>query len=299
MWNQGDFDMGYKKRMLLKKLNQGIVYFLAIVIVLYVLTPYLWLVISSISSKADLLEIPLRWFPKHPTLENYANILFGTSNSTTDAASQFKYALLNSAIVTLTVTFTGMIVGLLSAYAFSRLRFRGRKTSFVVILFTQMIPPIAIIIPMYMIMLKFDLLDKKISLILVYLSLVLPFIVWIMKGYLDGIPVELEEAARIDGCSRLRSFVKIILPISSSGLAATTIFAFIIAWNEFFYALNFTSTAASKTLPVVITEFSSKHGADYIMSSTGGVIASLPPVLLALIFQKYIISGMTAGAVKG
>lgn len=291
--------MGHRKGRLMKKINRVIIYLLAFSILVYVLAPYLWLVISSISTKADLLEIPLRWFPKHPTLNNFATILLGKSDSTSDASSQFKYALINSAIITMSVTAIAMTIGLFAAYAFSRLRFKGRKPTFLVILFTQMIPPIAVIIPLYMIMLRFKLLDHKLTLIIVYLSLILPFVIWIMKGYIDAIPVDLEESARIDGCSRMGSFIRIILPISSSGLAATTIFAFIIAWNEFFYALNFTSTTASKTLPVVITEFSSKFGSDYVMSSTGGVIASLPPVLMALVFQKYIIAGLTAGAVKG
>ena len=120
-----------------------------------------------------------------------------------------------------------------------------------------------------------------------------------MKGYMDGIPTELEKSALIDGCTRLASFFRIVLPLARTGLAATTIFAFIISWNEFFYALNFTSTMRSKTLPVLITEFSSKYGTDYVLTATSGVIASLPPVLLALIFQKYIIAGLTSGAVKG
>ncbi|HHW48686.1 MAG TPA: carbohydrate ABC transporter permease [Clostridiaceae bacterium] len=282
-----------------KIINRAVIYILAALIVIYVLAPYLWLIISSISTKADLLKVPLNWIPRKPTLENYYTILAGTSSSTTDAASQFKYALANSAVVAISVTALSMVVGLLAAYAFARMRFRFKKPSFYLILLTQMVPPIALIIPMYMLLLKFNMMDKKISLIIVYLSLVLPFVIWIMKGYLASIPVELEESARIDGCSRMKSFVRIILPLASPGLAATTIFAFIIAWNEFFYALNFTSTIRAKTLPVVITEFSSKHGADYIMTSTGGVIASLPPVLLALVFQKYIIAGLTAGAIKG
>ncbi|PWM39345.1 MAG: carbohydrate ABC transporter permease [Clostridiales bacterium] len=273
-------------------------YALVLLIVVYVLAPYLWMVISSISTKVDLMEVPLKFIPRHPTLQNYKDMLLGTSNSTTDAASQFMYAMKNSAIVTVCVTAVSMAVGILASYAFSRFRFRFKQQTFMAILFTQMIPPIAIIIPLYMIMLRAKLLDNIWALTVVYLSFVLPFVIWIMKGYIDGIPTELEESAMIDGCGRLRSFFLIVLPVASTGLAATTIFAFIISWNEFFYALNFTSLAA-KTLPVLITEFSSKYGADYILTCTSGVIASLPPVLLALIFQKYIIAGLTSGAVKG
>lgn len=282
-----------------KYLNQALIYLIVIGIVIYVLSPYIWLIISSISTQVDLIEIPLRWIPRNPTLENYSDIFMGTTNNTTDAASNFKYAFFNSAVVTISVTFLSLIVGLIAAYAYARMDFRGKKQSFYLTLMTQMIPPIALIIPLYMLVLKFNLTNKKITLILIYLSLVLPFVIWIMKGYLASIPVELEESARIDGCSRMRSFVKIILPLATPGLAATTIFAFIMSWNEFFYALNFTTTTNAKTLPVVITEFSSKFGADFIMTSTGGVITSLPPVLLALIFQKYIVAGMTAGSVKG
>ena len=268
-------------------------------IVIYVTAPYLWLVISSISTKSDLLEVPLRWFPKNPTLDNYMAILFNKGSSTTDASSQFLNGLKNSLIVASTVTILALILGVITSYAFARMHFRGRKTGVLSMLFFQMIPPVALIIPLYMIMYKLQLMDNMLSLIIVYLSFVLPFIIWTMRGYFSGLPNELEESARIDGCTRLRSFFVIVLPLTSSGLAATAIFAFIISWNEFFYALNFTTTANSKTLPVIITEFSSKHGADYIMTSTGGVIASLPPVLLALFFQKFILSGLTAGAVKG
>ena len=282
-----------------KTCKKYVIYILAALIVLYVLVPYAWLVLSSISTKVELTSVPLQWIPSHPTLDNYLNIFMGRSNSTSDAASQFKSALANSAVISVSVTAIAIIIGVLAAYSFARFKFKGRKTSFLLVLLTQMIPPIAIIIPLYMLMLKFKLMDSKISLIIIYLSLILPFIIWIMKGYMASIPVELEEAARIDGCSRMKTFFRIVLPLSSSGLASTTIFAFIIAWNEFFYAMNFTTTLNAKTLPVVITEFSSKFGADYIMTCTVGVIASLPPVLLALVFQKYIIAGLTAGAVKG
>ncbi|GIP33597.1 carbohydrate ABC transporter permease [Paenibacillus sp. J2TS4] len=276
-----------------------IIYALVILIVLYVLAPYGWLIISSLSTKADLLTVPLRWIPEQLTLDHYRSILFGGSASTSDAGGQFVSAMKNSMIIAASVTVLALFFGVLAAYALSRLKFKGRKPATLTILLVQMVPPIALIIPMYIILSKASLMNNKWALIVVYLSFVLPFVIWIMRGYLAGISPDLEEAARIDGCSKLRAFFTIVLPVSLSGLAATTIFAFIMSWNEFFYALNFTTTLEAKTLPVVITEFSSKHGADYIMTSTGGVIASLPPVLLALFFQRYIISGLSSGAVKG
>jgi multiple sugar transport system permease protein len=281
-----------------KKIKKILLYLMVIGIMLAVLLPYIWLIISSVSKKVDILEVPLKLFSNHLTFENYKNIILGASNQTTDAASRFMTAFKNSTIVSILVTLISMFIGVPAAYAFSRFDFKSKLFFFNSIMFLQMIPSIALIIPMYMIMIKFKLLDQKLTLVIVYLSFILPYIIWIMKGYFDGISWELEEAALVDGCNRFQAFYKIILPVSSSGIAATTIFAFIMSWNEFFYALNFTYTTSSKTLPVLITEFSSKFGTDYILTSTAGVIASIPPVLLSLIFQKYIVSGLSSGAVK-
>ncbi|MBO7710174.1 MAG: carbohydrate ABC transporter permease [Lachnospiraceae bacterium] len=282
-----------------KKLERIILYVLVVLIVAVVLGPFIWMFLCSISTKADLISKPYHWWPANPTLKNYMDIFFGTGNTTTDAANQFMAAFRNSLMIALICTAVSVLIGLLASFAFSRFRFRGRTLMLNTVLFMQMIPPIALIIPMYMIMLRLKLMDNKWALIIIYLSFTLPFVTWIVKGYIDGIPTDLEDAAMIDGCGRLQAFFKVVLPISASGLAATTIFAFIIAWNEFFYALNFTSTLRSKTLPVLITEFSSKFGNDFILTSTAGVLTSLPPVLIALIFQKYIISGLSSGAVKG
>lgn len=286
-------------RKLKRRIKRVILYILVFIIVVVVAAPFLWMVISSISTKSDLLHRPMRWFPEKPTLDNYGAMLLGTSNRTTDAAAQFIAALKNSCIVTFSVTAIALLVGLIAAYAFSRFRFRGRNFLLNATLFTQMIPAVAIIIPMYTIMVNLKLLDTKLSLVITYMAFVLPYLIWLLKGYIDGIPTELDEAALIDGCSRLQSFFRVVLPVAGTGLAATVIFAFILSWNEFFYAVNFTSTTASKTLPVLITEFSSKFGSNYILTCTAGVLTSLPPVLVALIFQRYIISGLSSGAVKG
>jgi multiple sugar transport system permease protein len=282
-----------------KRVGRVTLYFMALIIAIYVLAPYIWMLITSISTKNDLSQIPLRWFPEHPTLQNYTNIFMGKSNVTSDASAEFIYGLKNSGIVALSVTLITLLIGTPASYAFAKLNFRGKNKGLIMIILTQMVPPIAILLPLYIIMLKLHLMDNLWSLIMIYLSFILPFVIWIMQGYFAGIPNELEEAARMDGCSKFGAFIRIILPIASSGLAVTIIFAFIISWNEFFYALNFTSTLASKTLPVIITEFSDKHGHDVVLTITGGVVASLPPVILALLTQKLIIKGLTAGAVKG
>ena len=166
-----------------------------------------------------------------------------------------------------------------------------------VMMATQLVPPIVLVVPMYVIMRKMDLLDKHIGLIIVDISIVLPLVIWLMRGYFASIPSELEDAARIDGCTHLGALFRVILPLSGPGLVSVMIFAFIAAWNEYLYAFIFTNVDA-KTLPVLIGEFSTKLGLEYLRIAAAGVLASLPPVLLALIFQRFIIRGLTAGAIK-
>ena len=263
-------------------------YTLVGIIIILTFAPYLWLIISSISTKAELLDRKIFLIPENPTFANYQNLI----------AKDFLPAVTNSVVVTVAVVVIAVILGMLAAYAYSRFRFRGRLLLLNTSLVTQMIPPIALIIPMYIIFKALDMINQRETLIIIYLSLVLPYLIWIIKSYIDSIPRELEEAALIDGCSKLRAYFTVVVPVVSTGLAAAVIFAFIITWNEFFYAFSLTKTLAAKTLPVLIFDFNSKFGADYVMSATAGVIASLPPVLVALIFQKYIISGLAAGAVK-
>jgi len=271
-----------------KRLGRIVLYALVAVIVFFTFAPYLWLIISSISTKAELLARKIFLFPENPTAANYTNLM----------AKDFIPAATNSIVVTVCVVIIAVILGMLAAYAYSRFRFRGRTLLLNTSLFTQMIPPIALIIPMYIIFKGLDMMNQRETLVIIYLSLVLPYLIWIMKSYIDSIPRELEEAALIDGCGKLRAYFTVVVPVVSTGLAAAVIFAYIITWNEFFYAFSLTKTLAAKTLPVLIFDFNSKFGADYVMSATAGVIASLPPVLIALIFQKYIISGLAAGAVK-
>ena len=277
--------MSYKAK---KRLKRIILYVLVAVIAIWTFAPYLWLIISSLSTKAELLQRKVFLIPRNPTLVNFQNLM----------DKDFIPAITNSVVVTISVVIISLILGVLAAYAYSRFRFRFRIPLLNLSLFTQMIPPIALIIPMYIIFKALGMMNQRETLVIIYLSMALPYLIWIMKSYIDGTPRELEEAAMIDGCSKFRSFLLVVLPVVSTGLAATVIFSYIITWNEFFYAYSLTKTLDAKTLPVLIFDFNSKFGSDYIMSATAGVIASLPPVLIALIFQKYIISGLAAGAVK-
>jgi multiple sugar transport system permease protein len=168
-----------------------------------------------------------------------------------------------------------------------------------VLLISYMLPPIILVIPLYGIMGRFDLNDTIPALVMIYTALIMPFAVWIMTGYFRTIPGELEDAAMMDGATRLGAFFRIILPLSLPGLAATALFCFLLSWEEFLIALIFTSSPAAKTIPVAIAEFTGRHAIDYGMMAAGGIIAAIPPVLIALVFQRYLISGLSSGAVKG
>jgi multiple sugar transport system permease protein len=167
------------------------------------------------------------------------------------------------------------------------------------ILGIRMVPEISLVIPLFILASRFRLIDKPAVLIITYLTFALPFAIWLMAAFFQTIPIELEDAARIDGCSRLEILFRIVMPISAPGLVSTGLFIFLLSWDEFFYALIFTSTLAAKTAPVAIAEFVGRYVTDVNAMMAGGVLAAIPPVLLALVFQRYIVSGLTTGAVKG
>jgi multiple sugar transport system permease protein len=272
--------------------------YLAMVIALVVvLAPFAWLLISSVAAPVDLLARPLRWIPEHISLDRFVELTVGSAPN--DQAQGFRSALVNSTVIATTVTAVAMVVGTLAAYAFARLRFPGRGWLILAFMATYMLPPIALILPLFQIMGALDLRDTKVALILIYSSFVTPFVIWIMRGYIASIPSDLDDAARVDGCSRLGALVRVIVPVAAPGLLSTALLAFLMAWDEFLYALVLTSTNASKTLPVALNDFIGRFGLDFGLLATGGVIAALPPVIIAFAFQRHIVAGLTSGGVKG
>lgn len=277
-------------------LNRIIVYGGAFLVAFVVLAPPLWLVISSVSSARELLEVPVHWIPREPTLHRYAEVIFAGGS---DAAAIFRRSILNSLILSSSVTLICVAIGSLAAYSFARMPFAGHGRLAYLLLLAYMLPPIMLVIPLYTVMGRLQLTDTIPGLAIIYCALILPFAVWIMRGYFQTIPGELEDAAMIDGSTRMGAFFKIILPLSVPGLVATALFCFLMAWEEFLIALIFTSTPAAKTIPVAIAEFTGRHSIDFGMMATGGVIAALPPIIIAFVFQRYLISGLSSGAVKG
>lgn len=282
--------------MIARRVQRLLLYAIVLAIVLWTTAPYLWLITSSFSYKIDLLTVPLRWIPQRFTLDNYHKLFFSGAETNTNAML-FVRSLRNSAVIALLTTFTAVTLGIFSAYALARIRFPGNSVFLLLMMAAQIVPPIAIVIPLYTILRQYDLLDTHIGLILVYQSFILPLVVWLLRGYFATIPPELEEAARIDGCTRVVALFRIVLPLSLPGLMSVTAFAFIASWNEYLYAFIYTNIDA-KTLPVLIGEFSTKLGLDYLRIAAAGVLASLPPVLLALAFQRFLIRGLISGAVK-
>jgi multiple sugar transport system permease protein len=281
-----------------RTLNRLLLFLVTIPVLLFIYMPVFYLVLSSISTRAEILSVPIHWIPQNPTLKNYIDIL--TPGTTTSEVSKtFKITLRNSLVVASSVTIISLVVGSLAAYALTRIRMPARQGFLMGIMGTRMIPEVSLVIPLYILAARFGMLNKPPVLILTYLSFALPFAIWLMAAFFETIPVELEDAALIDGCTRIRTLFAIILPISTPGLVSTALFIFLSAWDEFFFALIFTSTVAAKTVPVAIAEFTGRYVVDVGGMMTGGVLAAIPPVILSLIFARYIVSGLTAGAVKG
>ena len=267
-------------------------------ILFFIYAPLVWLLTSSISTRADLLSVPPRFLPAHPTLKNYTDILL-PGEGVSEVARTFKITLGNSLLVSLSTTVICLVVASLAAYALARLRLSYKDKFVIGILSVRMIPEISLVIPLFIMAALLHWLDKPVVLIVTYLSFALPFAIWMLTTFFETIPVELEDAALIDGSSRLNTLFRIILPLAAPGIVSTALFIFLLAWDEFFFALIFTSTVAAKTVPVAIAEFTGRYAVDITAMMAGGVLAALPPVILALVFQRYIVSGLSAGAVKG
>jgi len=271
---------------------------LVLLVLIFVYAPILWLVLSSISTRADLLAVPPHWIPAHPTLDNYLSILL-PGHALSEVSRTFKICLRNSLLVAIFTTTISLLVGSIAAYALARLHLPFKNKVLTSIMSVRMIPEMSLVIPMFIVAASLSLINKLETLVVIYLSFTLPYAVWMMTTFFEGVPMELDDAAQIDGCSRLGILFQVVLPVAVPGIISTAIFTFLSAWDEFFFALIFTSTVASKTVPVAIAEFTGRYAVDITGMMAAGVIAALPPVILSLVFQRYIVSGLSTGAVKG
>jgi len=275
-----------------------LLFLLTIPVLFFIFFPILWLFSASLSTQVELFAIPMHWIPQHPTLQNYLDIIF-PSLATSSVPRTFAVALMNSIKIASAVTAICIVIGSLAAYALVRIPFRFNRAIQLGIIATRMIPEVSLILPLFIIGTSLKLINKPVVLIITYMSFALPYAIWMMAAFFQTVPVELEEAARLDGCTRLGILFRVVMPISVPGLVSTAMFTFLLAWDEFFYALIFTSTLSAKTAPVAIAEFVGRYAVNITGMMAGGIIVALPPVILAFIFQRYIVSGMTAGGVKG
>lgn len=271
------------------------VHAMAVLVGVVFLAPVLWLVYASLVPQVELLARPYHWWPRHWTFHRYADIIAAGG----DVAGTFRYALVNSIIVATVTVLIALCVAILGGYAHARLRFPLRRATLALFLTTYMLPPITLVIPLYLVLSRLGLLDHKTGLIIMYCSLATPFALWTMNNFLSTLPADLEDAARVDGCSRLGALVRVILPLARPGMVSTGLFAFLLCWDEFLYAKVFTSSTAAKTIPVAIAEFTGRNAVDFGLIAAGGVLATIPPVVIGVAFQRYLIGGLASGAVKG
>lgn len=261
-------------------------YILLVLLLIFFLFPIYWLVVTSLKTQVDIFAMPPKWVFK-PTLANYIHILLGT---------EYLNLAKNSLIAASTNVILSMVIGTFAAYAISRFKV-GTKNLLYWFLGIRMLPPIVASIPLFLIAAELRLIDTYVILPLLYLTLNLPFVVWMMKSFIDEIPIEIEESALIDGCSHLGAMVRVVLPLAAPGLVATAVFCFIMAWNEFLFAMIFTRTTAV-TLPVGISGFITEEQIFWGYITAAATVAAVPPVVFALVFQRYIVRGLTFGAVK-
>jgi multiple sugar transport system permease protein len=267
--------------------ERRLIYALVIVLAGMIMLPFVWLVLMSFKTNDDIFAFP----PKllfTPTLQNYVGLW----------ASSFRYSFLNSAVVSVTSTLLALLVGVPGAYALSRMSIRQEKPLSLLILASRMAPPIAFTIPYFLAYRWMGLLDTRLGLILIYLTFNVSLVVWLMRSFFDACPRSLEEAAWVDGASLWQGFISIMLPISGPGVAATAILCFLYSWNDFFFALILTRNQAM-TAPVAVVNFMNYEGWEWGKIAAGGAMVMLPVLVFSILVRKFLIQGMTTGAVKG
>ncbi len=295
--------------------RRAVLFGASVILLIYVLAPFAWLVSSSFQTEAEIVSVPPHWIPHEPTLENFEAIFFYGKEEVTyetrtradpasggyipSTAKDLLPAMWNSFQVAVAVVILNLLVGIPAAYAMAKIRFRGRNASIYTILTTRVIPDIALVVPFFLVIKNLGLLDSLGSLILTYLAVTVPFTVFILVSYFESLPDDLDKAARIDGCSRFQTMTRVFLPLAVPSLVAVVLFTFLTSWNEFLLALMFTQTPAAQTLPIVVASFTSDFTISFSFINAAGVVAVIPPVIVALMFERYIVSGLTAGAVKG
>jgi ABC-type glycerol-3-phosphate transport system permease component len=267
-----------------------IAYVILIALLFFALAPVALMIGTAFKPNIEIFQVPPRWLPRAPTLSNFHKVMFNSGIP--------RYAL-NSVIIATLMTFTALVLGTLAGYGFSRFKFRGNRALSLFMLLGQLIPLIALIVPFFQIFDAIGLLDTKMGIALAHLTTALPLVTWMSASYFSTIPVELDEAAIIDGCTRMQALRKVVLPVALPGIISIALFAFLMSWNEFVLASVLTNTDNSKTLPIGLSEFATMFTVDWGSTMAAAFLMTVPVVAVFLLFQKQFVSGLSAGAVKG
>jgi multiple sugar transport system permease protein/raffinose/stachyose/melibiose transport system permease protein len=272
-----------------RAIKQGVLIALQILVLVIVLVPFFWMFSVSLKPENEPFAIPARLWPENPTIENYRTALY----------PEFIRYFINSVIVSSITMVVSIGFGFLSAYAFDRLHFRGRRFLLVAILLAQMFPVVTMIIPIYQVARDFQLINTYPALVIAYLTITLPVATWMLRGFIHNIPPDLEEAAMVDGCTRLQAFLRIIVPLARPGIVATAVWIAVVTWQEFIFALAFTTTRDMRTVPIGMMDFIGQFGTQYGQLMAGSVIVSFPILVIFFFLQRYLVAGLTAGSVRG
>jgi multiple sugar transport system permease protein len=259
---------------------------------LFALGPFAWIALASIKTDAELYLSPIQYIPSHPTFQNYVD-------AWTSPLTPFSRFFANSLWVSSVTMVATIVISTLAGYALARFRFIGKNTLMLVFLASQMFPAVLLIAPLLSQWHKLGLIDTYQALIYSNFSFTVPFTVWMLVGYFDSIPRELEESAMIDGSSRLGALLRIVLPLAAPGIAATAIFAFVASWHELIFAMTFTSTTEMRTLSAGMLYMVGQFGVMWGQLGAAVVISLVPVAILFVLLQKHLIQGLTAGAIKG
>ncbi|ASJ73719.1 carbohydrate ABC transporter permease [Granulosicoccus antarcticus] len=273
-----------------------------LVLLLWSIGPVYWSLVTSLTPPNDLVSAELHLWPQTLTFEHY-NKLFGATsqsqgNEVQSVWPQFSRAFFNSIVTSVGATLLTVVIAAFGAYAFVRFSFPGRDILFFIVVATMAIPAYTVMIPLYRLMISVSLIDTMTGVILIYVSAFLPLALWLMRSIYQAIPISLEEAAYLDGAGKTHTLIKIILPIAAPGLIAAAILTFLNAWGQFMVPLVFSPTLATKPLTVLIPEFVTRNYIDYGLMNAAGIIAVVPPILLVIFLNRFLVSGLMAGAGK-
>lgn len=270
-------------------LPKALIWVFLILVCIYCLIPFAWMLSTSLKTEAEAFRIPPTWIPLEPTIDSYIGIW---------VRKNFGIYFLNSTVISLTTAVLSTFFGTLAGYGFSRFFFRGRKFLIGFFLATQMLPGVLLVGPYFKILSRLGLYDTRTGLIIAFLTICLPFSTWMMKGFIDKVPLELDQSAMVDGCSRIGLFFKIILPIVAPGMVATILFAFLLAWGDLLWALCLTSSENMITVTLGIARTVGEFRIIWPMLMAGSLVGGMPAILLYIFLQRLLVQGLTAGAVK-